>query len=489
MSAAVAGNSRSAAGSSCPKRARNAWFLKVTKIDGIAELTIMYKNTKQYVAPFSKTKSSNIKIPWGTPVKCTYLATQDGEDLVGEFQFHTKRHDRENFKESVLNSFEGGVNMFSKRITALIVERKQHLLAIYLSLLPHSFGFIHHREGYHNADGLPIDSGFDTTEFEKNGGSLADYREFVKLAHECSEEVESSSRVARDISSYFESKRKSTDPTNSKTSKKSKAATIDDLEDIELTEAEGLENEFKNSYVGMANIPLGNISISSELEVNVNKFRVRRIMDSMLRRYDPSLSVAVVCPVEGQTASDLKNLKYQKYVVVHKCNTIAAFKELDKSGDFSKLTSHEGGTVLCFVLRSNSAGLIHYGNLRSNEIQNQFTRKTKPQDLLRIYQSLCEKSSPENSKKVVERMCKLSRIGPNENVALRKIITWSPGAVKALMEVITRFERYETMDVNTNGKGYQKQLALGEKMTITNELFKQLGKVDEDFFFLFMTSY
>ena len=267
----MAGSSHSDSG--CPKRIRNAWFLKVTKIDGTAEMTIMYKNTKQFVAPFFQSKSPNIKIPWGPTVKCMYLVSKVEEDFVGEFQFHSKRHDTEKFKESSLNSFEGGVDMFSKRVTALIVEKKQSLLAIYLSFLPHSVGFIHHRVGYHTAEGLPIDDvgGFDTNEFEKNGGSLADYREFVKFAHQCSEAVESSSKGARDISSFFESKRKNTDQSTSKPSKKSRAETIDDLEDFELNDSEGLEKEFKTSFVGMANIPLGNISISSELEVKVNK--------------------------------------------------------------------------------------------------------------------------------------------------------------------------------------------------------------------------
>ena len=254
------------------------------------------------------------------------------------------------------------------------------------------------------------------------------------------------------------------------------------MEASELSDADGLEKEYQRSYVGMANISLDNISISKDLDVKVNQFRVYRIMSSIKNKYDPSMSVAVVCPEEGQSVKDLKNVQGQKFVVIQKVHTICAFKELDKTDNFAKLPSHENRTVLCFVLRTNSAGLIHYGNLRASEIENQFGKKTRPQDLLRIYQSLCERSSPSDSMKSVERMSRLCRIGPNESAALRKICNWSPDAFSALMKVLSQFERYETMDVKQDGQGYQNALALGEKMALTNVLFKMLAKVnDEDF--------
>ena len=63
---------------------------------------------------------------------------------------------------------------------------------------------------------------------------------------------------------------------NSKPQKKSKSAEIDELEASEL--ADGLEKEYQRSYVGMANISLDNISISKDLDVKVNQFRVYRII-------------------------------------------------------------------------------------------------------------------------------------------------------------------------------------------------------------------
>ena len=118
----------------------------------------MYKNTKRVVAPYSKSKSNCIiKIPWGTPIKCDYLVSRIGGESVGEFKFSTKRREVEHFKERALNSFGGGVHPFSKRVTALVVEKKQILLALYFSLLPHSAGFVHHREGVHTDEGFLVD--------------------------------------------------------------------------------------------------------------------------------------------------------------------------------------------------------------------------------------------------------------------------------------------------------------------------------------------
>ena len=116
------------------------------------------------------------------------------------------------------------------------------------------------------------------------------------------------------------------------------------------------------------------------------------------------------------------------------------------------MTSHQNHTVLCFLLKTSLSGIIHYGNIRSNDIQRQFARDaTTPQDMLIVYQSLCEKDNPGNALKVVERMSRLSRIGPNEITAIRKICNWSQDSFSALMEVISKYELYLTMDVKAKG--------------------------------------
>ena len=472
---------------SSPKRPRNAWWLCVQKIEGVADLNLGYKNSQGKITPFSNSKqSAKVKIPWGSVAKCEYLLTRFDDGTVGEFKFTNKRGEVTRLKKAILNSFEGGVNLFSKRVTAMVVEKKEGLLALYLSLLPYTSGFLFGSDGeVHTEDGFRLDEdGIKEDDLVKNGGSLAEFQDFVKLAYESAEDVElpdPEKDPSGDISKFFlPGKRKSQNP-NSRAPKKSKAATIDENEQRELTDEEGLEKEYQNSFVGMVSIPLDNISISEDLKIKLCQFRVYKIVESIQKKYDPSQSIPVVCPADDQSAIDLKNVEKKKYMVVQKIHLVSAFKELNKSGKFGQLPSHSKKTVLCFVIKSCKTGLIHYGNLRANEISNNFARKkTAPQDFLRIFYSLCSKENSENSLKVIERMAKLSRLGPNESSALRKICGWSSQAFAALMDVLNQYERYETMDVKP--KGHAQALLMGEKMAITNSVFKMLAKVDETYF-------
>ena len=463
--------------SPAPKRPRTAWFINVTKVEETCDLCIVYKNSKGDIRPFSSSNSNaKVKIPWGTPVKCEFLRTREGDETFGEFEF-TGKKEVVKLKASELYSFGGEVNPFSRRISSMIVDKREVLLAAYLSLLPHTVGFVNYREEVHSPEGFLIDgSGLTKDDLEKIGGSLEEFSDFVKIALGSAKVV----RKAADIRQFFEPKKRKQSNSRSTCAKKSKAETIDERERFELTDSDGIEKEYQKSFVGLANIPLENIKISQDLEANINKHRVNRIIESMVNKYDPSISIPVVCPEDGQTVFDLTNVKNQKFVVVQKVHTVAAFKELDKEGKFNKLISHRNRTVPCYVLRISSSGLIHYGNQRANNIQYEFSRKTVPQDLLRTFQSLRLKDGEKNSLETVERMAKLARIGPNECCALRKLCNWSTTASTALMLVINQYERYETLDVKQ--KGHQGRLSRGEKMTIPNVLFKQLGMLDESYF-------
>ena len=467
---------------STPKRPRYSWFLSVNKVEGIAELSIGYKNSKGEVAPFSRSKAgANVKIPWGPPVKCEYLVKRDGEEVFGEYTFTNRRKDEFKVTDGYFYSFAGGINPFSQRISSMIVDKREVLLALYLSLMPYTVGFAHHREEVHSVDGFLLDgSGLNKDDVVKKGGSMEEFGDFVRTALESAVTVNPTVTGAADISTFFEKNKRKSQESSSKPAKKSNAATVDENEKLELTDKDGLEKEYQKSLVGMANIPLENISISTDLKVNINMFRVYRIIASMENRYDPSISIPVVCPENDQTVLDLTNVKNQKFVVVQKIHTIKAFQEMNKEGKFSQLASHNNNTVLCYVLGTSSAGLIYYGNLRANEIQNQFTRKTSPQDLLRIHHTLSSKDNSSNSLKAIERMARLSRIGPNECTALSKLCSWSTVALTALIQVISQYERYETLDVKPSG--HKTHLARGEKMNMSNVLFKMLGKLDENYF-------
>ena len=104
--------------------------------------------------------------------------------------------------------------------------------------------------------------------------------------------------------------------------------------------------------------------------------------------------------------------------------------------------------------------------MRSNNITYPFSRQTAPQDLLRTFQSLSLKDGVASAMKVIDRMASLSRVGPKECTALNKLCIWKPPGLKALMEVVTKYELYETKDKKP--KGYETSLFERKKMTMPN---------------------
>lgn len=462
-----------------PRRPRSAWFLFVTKVDDKYELHVGYKNSKGGVSEYSCSKSNaSVKIPFGCPVMCEYILTRDGDESFGEFQFTSSRREVMKLKLSHLNCFEGGSNAFSKKITSMVIDKNEALMAQFLTLLSHSQGYVLHREEIHTDDGEYLEDLIEVDGLLNEEDVLKDYHDFVKAACESAQVV---TRKTNDIRQFFGVKRKEdADSREKKGPKKSKAATVDEREKAELQDETGIEKEYQQSFVGLANISLDNIIISPDLEESVSKLRVDMIVQSIEDKYDPSLSIPVVCPVEGETILDLQNVKGMMFAAVQKIHCVAAFKKLDQEGKFANLVSHKKRTVPCYVLKMASSGLIHYGNMRSNNITHPFSRQTSPQDLLRTYHYLSSKDGPVSSLKVLDRMAALARIGPNESSALRKLCSWKDSGLKALMEVLTKYERYDSMDKKP--KGYQTSLFEGKKMTMPNVLFKQLGKVTEDFF-------
>jgi hypothetical protein len=463
----------------CPdaKRPRNAWFLRVTKILGTAQLEIGYKSTRGDESPFSNSKPGTAaKVPFGPPVKCEYSRKKVGDDDVGEFKFTNKRRETALFRESVLNNFNvsNGVNILSKRITSLVVDKKQKLLALFLSLLPHTSGFVHHREEFHDENGFSLDgSGIQEGDLINNGGTLKQFLELVDAALKSAVVVDAEVMQNNPISNFFQVGQKRSQDNSSQSKKKSKVQIRTENEDKEIEDETGLEKEYQRSYLGLAEIPLENISVAPELKSQINIIRVHTVVGSM-RKYDPSLSVLVVCPEDFNNPVDLTDVKNVKFHCIQKIHTLEAFHQLDKDGKFTKLTGHSMRTVICYVIKTNSSGLVHYGHLRPTSIETQFLKKIFPQHILHIFHSLSSDGSV-NSRKVVERIARLCRIGANEATAISKLCKWSKEAFSALIEVIELFEKYETLDVKPSG--HQGRLARGEKLPMTNKLFILLNIV------------
>ena len=96
---------------------------------------------------------------------------------------------------------------------------------------------------------------------------------------------------------------------------------VNDDEKFELEDSAGLEQKYISSFIGLANIPLKNLKIPSELKNMVNIYRVYRIMTSMKSKFDPSQTILVVSPEDDSKPPSLKEISSQRFLVVQKIHT------------------------------------------------------------------------------------------------------------------------------------------------------------------------
>ena len=461
------------------KRPKNAWYIISTKVGQTYELSLGYKSSRGESGPYSPSAQSlSVKVAFGPPTKCEYNTRKDPDgQTVKEFKFTNPKRETAGFDEVLFNSLEAGVNPFSQRLTSLFVEDKKELLANYLTAAQSSKNFVHSDEE-HDDDGLCLSrKGVTLDMVVSNGGSLSELRYFIQVTEENATFGDTTQAAFAEVLKSCENKKKrKTDPVGTKSSKK---ASIASNEKMELEDPEGLEKKYQSTYMGVVWIPLDNISISKELNIKPNIFRVCRIKQSLKLKYDPSQSVIVVAPEDDVEELDVKNCR-QKYVVVQKVHTLCAFKDLDNVGEFVKLTGHSHRKVLSFVVNTRSIPLLRYGNLRANDIASKFARKLYPQDLLHVFETLSDKDKSVNSLKVIERMSKLGRVGPNEGTALRKLCKWKQPVFGSLMKVIKNYELYETLDVKSSGNAGN--ISRGEKLCMPNVVFNNLAKMEEDYF-------
>ena len=172
-------------------RPKNAWFLFPSKVGETYQIDIGYKSAKRVVGGYSSSpQSCSVKIPWGPPTKCVFGVRRSGDEIVKEYKFNNRSHEKASFDENIFKMLVGGMNNFAQRVTSMCVQDKKILLGHFLSLVQFSKGFVHHRDLIHDDDGMMIDgTGLSLKDIEEQGGSLAEYREFVKLVKEGSREV------------------------------------------------------------------------------------------------------------------------------------------------------------------------------------------------------------------------------------------------------------------------------------------------------------
>ena len=167
-----------------PVRSRNSWFFLITQLEGTFEFSLGYKYSDKTVSFFSAAKrNSVIKPPWDPPVKCQFRVTSGKEGQIQWFRFENKHGGNQHLKISLLNNLFTGETDFARMCTSMVINKKPELLAMYMTLLPHSKGFCHHREDLHQPNGIRKDGeGIEEQGLQLNGGSLETYLEFKEMA-------------------------------------------------------------------------------------------------------------------------------------------------------------------------------------------------------------------------------------------------------------------------------------------------------------------
>lgn len=471
------------------RRSKNRWFMRITKVLSTYQMDILYKSTKAHIGPFSSSpRTKTVKVPWGPPVSCEYNVRSAGNgSSFNIFLFRNGNNETAGFDESLFDNLEvnidgGGVSSFAQRVTSMYVADKKQLLAMYLSLLQHSKEFVHHNESTHDLEGFALNgTGFTKEDIMAAGGSLIDLQEFIRIAKisaKCVNDVNQAYLTMHNM--IVDGKRQLEENLfSSSSNKKARVDSVNVKEADELNDPKGLEVQWKKSYVGRASIPLDSILVPSEL-FNLNTDRVNRIAESMKVRYDPTQTTVVVCPADLAKKVDLQNIADTKFSVVQKAHTVSAFKLLDEEGEFQKLIGHHHREVMVCVVSTNSLALNAYGNVRTKIIESNFVEAPRPQDLIHLYNALV-RNEDVNCLEIITRMSRHCRFGPNETTSILKLCKRSEVFRISLIEILTKFELYETID-GRHVKNHAVAMKRGDKLKMPNNMLNSLAKIDESFF-------
>ena len=448
----------------------------------------MMQTSRGVVRPVSCGKpQSPVKVPFGPIANCEIIDSVSEGTTAPKFLIHNIQKYKNEFECKLLDNLKLGVNRFTQKITSMSIQHNI-LLALYMKHINYCEKFVFHREGVHDSDGFVIEEKENELALiVKAGGTLEDFRSFVDLVRDFSQDVDSSSAIEPSASKTpIASKKKSLgsgDTAGEKVPSKFPRLSdvVRDNETKELKDKDGLEQAYAHSHTAISHISLSKISIPTEIEDEIDMERVKFIKSSILKKYDPSLAVLVVCPVDMTIDS---NNYDQDYYIVQKVHCLKTFKVLEESNQFRGLFGHHDGKVLCIVLDSNRADLMQYGNVRKHMINSECAKSVPMcQDLIHQFHILKRKCSSDSSidcLKTIDRMAKLAHISPDDITALKKILKWSSDGRNKFIEVLKEYELYKTVDVK--GRSYQKDLVKGKKQRFPNTLLRSLSKVSEIYF-------
>ena len=248
-----------------------------------------------------------------------------------------------------------------------------------------------------------------------------------------------------------------------------------------LTDEKGEEVKVKKEFLGRCDVPLHLLDISSKVCTPVVREVVDGLKEAIKNRFEPSLIKFTVAPKDPEKFNwDFANMA--EYWVLSGRHLLTALKELDGDGVLENLKTLQKKSVTCFILKSSSALVMNYANIRLKDIESFYTNKPEIQSLLTVYQGLAKEVSTKESLDAVYRYASTLGFTTKDKEALKRLLQWPQRDFDELVNILNKYQLFQLADSRTTSKSVMSKLKLGSFFPLRKTFFHQISKIPPDFF-------
>ena len=466
-------------------RTRTGWTPLVCEKGGTLQIRIACQRKGGARDLYSSAPAATKPRPTWAPVYDCELVSEQLENGQSKQKYKFKNMDNEVklFDLDLLNPLIFGVNPFTQKVAAMLVQKKNRLLGMYVDLTSKSAEFCGHKEEHSDTGFLIADERRKEGELEDAGGTSVDLELFQKLAKEFAFKFGDKSDGDKNFRLSSFNKRKITDHFNAGPSKKvTKTHRTENSFRDAIEDEHGLEKTLLNSYVHFQHIEIDNLILSPKLFLPVDEANVRAIMDSMEEQFDPVGAVLTVCPEDLENYEGSQNSVNVKFHVMCGQHKFVAMQNLKRQGKLDHMKGFANGKMPCFICRTVSAAVTNHANIRSNDLSNKFKHVVGNEELLFVYSGLAKATKdPNEAANVVKKICHSRRTAPEIIAALQKMILWPDQVLAKLLTVLEKFRTFQTLDC-AGGYGTKTKMRKRQPITMNKSELCQLGNCKPEFF-------
>ena len=134
--------------------------------------------------------------------------------------------------------------------------------------------------------------------------------------------------------------------------------------------------------------------------------------------------------------------------------------------------------ITCYVIKTDSASVINYSNVRTKNIESKFSKSPEVDDLIPIFSVLKKEVGAEKALTAINRYASSLGFPDKDKDAIKKFTSWPDEQLNILISILVKYRAFQTNDSKLNDKGITNKLKFGNKLPLTKCLFRQLSKVD-----------